>query len=34
VAIEHILTAAQASNFTIDGVFLEHPKWIDFGYLF
>ncbi|KAJ7810563.1 pectin lyase-like protein [Mycena leptocephala] len=24
----------QASNFTINGVFLEHPKWIDFGYLF
>ncbi|KAJ7109072.1 pectin lyase-like protein [Mycena crocata] len=34
VAIEHILTAAQASSFTLDGVFLEHPKWIDFGYLF
>ncbi|KAJ7134232.1 carbohydrate esterase family 8 protein [Mycena epipterygia] len=34
VAIEHILTAAQISNFTVDGVFLEHPKWIDFNYLF
>ncbi|KAJ6584525.1 carbohydrate esterase family 8 protein [Mycena capillaripes] len=34
VAIEHILTATQAKTFTIDGVFLEHPKWIDFGYLF
>ncbi|KAJ7223895.1 carbohydrate esterase family 8 protein [Mycena haematopus] len=36
VPIEHILTAAQlrSFDFTIDGVFLEHPKWIDSGYLF
>ncbi|KAJ7163023.1 carbohydrate esterase family 8 protein [Mycena filopes] len=34
VPIEHQLTAAQAKNFTVDGVFLEHPKWIDFTYLF
>ncbi|KAJ7727392.1 carbohydrate esterase family 8 protein [Mycena metata] len=34
VAIEHQLTAAQAKPFTLDGVFLEHPKWIDFNYLF
>ncbi|KAJ7205990.1 carbohydrate esterase family 8 protein [Mycena pura] len=34
VPIEHILTAAQARNFTVDGVFLEHPEWIDFEYLF
>ncbi|KAJ7243738.1 pectin lyase-like protein [Mycena rebaudengoi] len=34
VPIEHRLTAEQAKPFTIDGVFLGHPKWIDFGYLF
>ncbi|KAJ6511886.1 pectin lyase-like protein [Mycena vitilis] len=34
VPIEHILTPAQAASFSIDGVFLEHPKWIDFEYLF
>ncbi|KAJ7637533.1 pectin lyase-like protein [Mycena polygramma] len=34
VPIEHILTPAQAASFTLDSVFLEHPKWIDFGYLF
>ncbi|CAK5269838.1 unnamed protein product [Mycena citricolor] len=34
VGIEHILTASQVSNFTVDGVFLEHPKWIDFNYIF
>ncbi|KAJ7062369.1 pectin lyase-like protein [Mycena amicta] len=35
VPIEHILTAAdvKADDFTIDGVFLEHPKWIDFAYV-
>ncbi|KAF8143835.1 carbohydrate esterase family 8 protein [Mycena galopus ATCC 62051] len=36
VAADHILTAAQLQSldFTIDGVFLEHPQWIDFEYLF
>ncbi|KAJ7037729.1 carbohydrate esterase family 8 protein [Mycena alexandri] len=34
VAIEHLLTATQAKSFTVDGVFLQHPKWIDFNYLF
>ncbi|KAJ7766480.1 carbohydrate esterase family 8 protein [Mycena maculata] len=34
VAIEHLLTAEQAKNFTVDDVFLEHPKWIDYDYLF
>jgi hypothetical protein len=36
VPIEHKLTAAQVQSLdlTIDGVFLEHPKWIDFEYLF
>ncbi|PPQ88402.1 hypothetical protein CVT25_011281 [Psilocybe cyanescens] len=34
IALEHILTAEQAKNFTIDKVFLEHPKWIDSTYLF
>ncbi len=29
---DHILDAAQASDFTIDKVFLEVPKWIDFEY--
>ncbi|KAJ6451596.1 carbohydrate esterase family 8 protein [Mycena sanguinolenta] len=34
--VEHILNAAQlaALDFTVDGVFLEHPQWIDFEYLF
>jgi hypothetical protein len=34
VPIEHLLTAREARDFTIDGVFLEHPHWIDFNYLF
>ncbi|KAK7048001.1 carbohydrate esterase family 8 protein [Favolaschia claudopus] len=36
VPIEHLLTQPQVEtlDLTIDGVFLEHPKWIDFGYLF
>ncbi|KAF7296659.1 Carbohydrate esterase family 8 protein [Mycena chlorophos] len=35
VAIEHLLTAADvvAEDFTVDGVFLEHPKWIDYSYI-
>ncbi|KAF8158502.1 pectin lyase-like protein [Crassisporium funariophilum] len=32
--LEHFLTPQQATSFTIDKVFLEHPKWIDFAYLF
>ncbi|KAF8817178.1 carbohydrate esterase family 8 protein [Phlegmacium glaucopus] len=32
--VEHILTPDEARNFTINKVFLEHPKWIDFKYLF
>ena len=31
---DHILTASEALNFTIDKVFLESPKWIDFEYSF
>ncbi|RPD56135.1 pectin lyase-like protein [Lentinus tigrinus ALCF2SS1-7] len=33
IPLEHILTKQEASNFTIDKVFLEHPKWIDFDYV-
>lgn len=29
---DHILTAAEAMNFTIEGVFLETPAWVDFTY--
>ena len=29
---DHILTDAQAENFTIEKVFLEKPKWIDYAY--
>ncbi|KAF8828487.1 hypothetical protein HHX47_DHR3000306 [Lentinula edodes] len=34
LSIEHLLTAEQAQEFTVDGVFLEHPSWIDYGYLY
>jgi len=34
IPLEHILTAEEASDFTLDKVFLEHPEWIDFDYLF
>jgi hypothetical protein len=34
VPIEHILTAEQAADFTVAKVFLEQPKWIDYGYLY
>ncbi|KAK7464914.1 hypothetical protein VKT23_006122 [Stygiomarasmius scandens] len=34
IPLEHILTAEEASNFTLDKVFLENPDWIDFEYLF
>ncbi|KAJ3751545.1 pectin lyase-like protein [Lentinula detonsa] len=34
VSIEHLLTAEQAKDFTIDSVFLEHPTWIDYDYQF
>ena len=30
--IEHFLTDRQAKDYTIDKVFLEKPKWIDFEY--
>lgn len=30
---DHILTDAQARDFTIEKVFLETPKWIDFKYV-
>ena len=33
VPIEHILTAKEAQNFTLETI-LGHPSWIDFGYLF
>lgn len=31
---DHVLTEAdvRAMDFTVDGVFLEHPAWIDFEY--
>ena len=29
---DHILTDAQAKDFTIEKVFLETPQWIDFTY--
>lgn len=32
--LEHILNATEAKDFTINGVFLEHPEWIDYEYLF
>ncbi|THH09408.1 hypothetical protein EW146_g8689 [Bondarzewia mesenterica] len=32
VAVEHILTPEEAKIFTVDGVFLERPSWIDFDY--
>ncbi|EKM79120.1 hypothetical protein AGABI1DRAFT_128283 [Agaricus bisporus var. burnettii JB137-S8] len=31
---EHLLSAREARNFTIEMVFLERPHWIDFDYLF
>ncbi|EKM49749.1 carbohydrate esterase family 8 protein [Phanerochaete carnosa HHB-10118-sp] len=31
---DHVLTAAEAENFTIEKVFLETPHWIDFDYEF
>ncbi|KAF9221521.1 carbohydrate esterase family 8 protein [Gyrodon lividus] len=34
VPIEHILDSAETENFTIEGVFLEKPKWIDYEYLY
>ncbi|EJC97869.1 uncharacterized protein FOMMEDRAFT_137258 [Fomitiporia mediterranea MF3/22] len=30
---DHILTAAEAANFTLEKVFLEVPQWIDFDYI-
>ena len=34
ISLEHILSATQAQNFTVDRVFLEKPKWIDYEYEF
>ncbi|KAG7088759.1 hypothetical protein E1B28_012725 [Marasmius oreades] len=34
LALEHILTPDEAREFTVDSVFLERPKWIDFDYRF
>ncbi|KAH7913950.1 carbohydrate esterase family 8 protein [Hygrophoropsis aurantiaca] len=34
VSIEHILDTPEAQNFTIEGVFLEKPQWIDYEYVF
>ncbi|EPQ54795.1 pectin lyase-like protein [Gloeophyllum trabeum ATCC 11539] len=31
---EHFLTDTEARNFTVDKVFLEHPKWIDYTYIY
>ncbi|KAF8588559.1 carbohydrate esterase family 8 protein [Ramaria rubella] len=33
VAIEHFLDKKEAQNFTVEKVFLERPKWIDFDYI-
>ncbi|EJF60997.1 pectin lyase-like protein [Dichomitus squalens LYAD-421 SS1] len=33
IPLEHILTKEEAKNFTVEKVFLERPKWIDFEYL-
>ena len=33
ISLEHILTRQEANNFTIDKVFLERPKWIDYEYV-
>jgi len=33
VPIDHILTPSQARYFTLERVFLERPRWIDFEYL-
>ncbi|OCH90457.1 carbohydrate esterase family 8 protein [Obba rivulosa] len=32
VPVEHLLTAEEAQQFTIEGVFLGTPEWIDFDY--
>lgn len=29
---DHILNSTEAEEFTIDKVFREHPKWIDYSY--
>ncbi|EGN98154.1 carbohydrate esterase family 8 protein [Serpula lacrymans var. lacrymans S7.3] len=34
VSIEHVLDTSEARNFTIDGVFLERPQWIDYDYVY
>ncbi|KAG9315035.1 carbohydrate esterase family 8 protein [Chiua virens] len=34
VPVEHILSATQAENFTIEDVFLERPAWIDYDYVY
>lgn len=32
VSADHILSNADAKNFTVDGVFLGKPEWVDFDY--
>ena len=32
VPVEHILNSTEAENFTVEGVFLEQPAWIDYDY--
>ncbi|KAI0059539.1 pectin lyase-like protein [Artomyces pyxidatus] len=34
VPLDHILTEREARAYTIDGVFLERPKWIDYEYAY
>ncbi|KAF9236455.1 carbohydrate esterase family 8 protein [Melanogaster broomeanus] len=34
VPIEHILDSTEARNFTVEGVFLEKPNWIDYEYVY
>ena len=33
ISLEHILSSAEANDFTIKKVFLGQPRWIDFEYL-
>jgi hypothetical protein len=34
VPVEHILNSAEAESFTLTGVFLEQPPWIDYDYIY
>ena len=34
VPVKHTLNSAEAENFTVEGVFLEQPAWIDYEYIY